>query len=290
MTRAVGVGRPLAPRTVGRRGRKPGPISESAGLTHRAWLEPVREAVRLRGLTLDDLAVRSGYSKTRISELLRGNGYYQPWEITFSVIRVLGLPVQPLLHLWIAAACEADKEPGWIRHHIQQVAREPETPPVALRAFRENVRAAYHAYARTFLPAGEDARGAVDETFDLLWLSWETAAGGENLRRHAWHLLRSRVLVRANHRDGYPDLRTAAFSSGDAHESVPGHVVVLPDLVNRLDAIARLDPDERDVVVLDELCGLDLAETIPYVTGQSRARCLSLARYARATLEGLRRP
>ncbi|MCZ0986900.1 XRE family transcriptional regulator [Streptomyces diastatochromogenes] len=245
----------------------------------------MRDAVRLRDLTLDDLADRSGYSKTRISELLRGNGYYPAWEITFSVIRVLGLPVQPMLRLWAAAAREAHKELGWIRHRIQQVACEPETPPLALRAFSGSVRAAYTAYARMFLLSDARARCAVDETFDLLWLSWETAAGDENLRRHAWHLLRSRVLVRAAHRDGHPDLRAAVFSTGEVHESVPGRVVVLPDLVRRFDAITRLPHDQMDVVVLAELCGLDLAETIPYVTGQSPARCLSLDRYARAALE-----
>lgn len=288
MTPAASRGRPLAPRPLGRRGRKPGPIPETAGLTHRAWLEPVRAAVRLRDVTLDDLADRSGYSKTRISELLRGNGYYPPWEITFSVIRVLGLPVQPMLRLWAAAAREARKEPGWIRHHLQQVACEPGIPPLALGAFSKSVHAAYTAYAHMFLLTGDRAHRAVEETLDLLWLSWETAAGDENLRRHAWHLLRSRVLVRAAHRDGHPDLRAAVFSTGEMHESVPGHVVALPDLVNRFDAIARLHPDQMDVVVLAQLCGLDLAETIPYVTGQSPARRPSLDRYARAALEGLR--
>ncbi|MFJ3037112.1 MULTISPECIES: hypothetical protein [Streptomyces] len=52
------------------------------------------------GLTLDDLVDRSGYSKTRVSELLRGNGYYPAWEITFSVGHALDVPTRPLRRLW----------------------------------------------------------------------------------------------------------------------------------------------------------------------------------------------
>ncbi|MFF7048170.1 hypothetical protein ACFY94_07370 [Streptomyces griseorubiginosus] len=62
------------------------------------------------GLTLDDLVGRSGYSKTRLSELLRGKGYYPGWEI-YSVVRALDMPVGPLLQLWKAAAIEAEKAP-----------------------------------------------------------------------------------------------------------------------------------------------------------------------------------
>ncbi|WP_225099533.1 XRE family transcriptional regulator [Streptomyces sp. CoH27] len=277
MTRATRTEQPPAGRTAGRRGRKPGPISETAGRTHRAWLEPVRDAVFSRGLTLDDVADRSGFSKTRISELLRGNGYYPAWEITFSVIRTLGLPVQPMRRLWSAAAREAGKDPGWIRQCLQQVACEPETPPLPYQAFTESVRAAYASYARAFLQTDDRARSAVAETFDVLWLSWGTATGEENLRRHAWRLLRARVLAGAARRDGHPDLRPAVFSTGEVHESVPGHFVVLPDLVDLFDAIARLPLDQMDVVVLARLCGLDLAETIPYVTGQTPAFCRSLA-------------
>jgi hypothetical protein len=106
------------PRPSPKRGRKPAPISESVGLSHRAWLEPVRSTLSASGLTLNDLADRSGYSKTRISELLRGNGYYPAWEITFSVVRVLGIPASPMYRLWSAAAREANKETDWIRQCI----------------------------------------------------------------------------------------------------------------------------------------------------------------------------
>ncbi|MDO0925692.1 XRE family transcriptional regulator [Streptomyces sp. TG1A-8] len=290
MTLPPGTGQPPPPQAGGRRGRKPAPISEAAGLSHRAWLEPVRDFVFSSGLTLDDLVDRSGYSKTRISELLRGNGYYPAWEITFSVIRALGLPVQPMRRLWSAAAREAHKEPDWIRHCIRQVACEPETPPLAHRAFTETVRAPYTAYARTFLLTDDRVRWAVGETFDLLWLSWSTAVSSENLRRNAWRLLRSRVMARAGHREGRPDLRAAVFSTEEASGSVPDRLVVLTDLVDLFDAIARLPHDHMDVVVLRHLCGLDLEETIPYVTGLSPAIAHAVDHHARAALEDLLRP
>ncbi|KOV63341.1 RNA polymerase sigma factor [Streptomyces sp. MMG1121] len=279
---------PPAPmETGGRRGRKPAPISAAAGLSHRAWLEPVRSHVFSSGLTLDDLVHRSGYSKTRISELLRGNGYYPAWEITFSVIRALGLPVRPMRRLWTAAAREARKGQWWIDHCIEQVACEPESPPVAHQAFTETMHAPYTAYARAFLLAEDRVRWSVGETFDLLWLSWNTVASSENVRRNAWLLLRSRVLARAAHRDGRPDLRAAVFSTDEVSDSVPGRLVVMTDLVDLFDAIARLPQDQMDVVVLRHLCGLDLEETIPYVTGLSPAITHAVDHHARAALEDL---
>ncbi|MEU2716926.1 XRE family transcriptional regulator [Streptomyces sp. NPDC007205] len=289
MTSPSGADRPAPAEAGGRRGRKPAPISATAGLSHRAWLEPVRNRVRSSGLTLDELVHRSGYSKTRISELLRGNGYYPAWEITFSVIRALGLPVPPMRRLWTAAAREAHKEQGWIDHCIEQVACAPEPPPLAHQAFTEAMRAPYTAYARAFLLAEDRVRWAVGETFDLLWLSWSTAASSENLRRNAWRLLRSRVLARAAHRDGRPDLRAAVFSTEEVSESVPGRLVVMTDLVDLFDAIARLPQDQMDVVVLGHLCGLGLEETIPYVTGLSPAITHAVDHHARAALEDLLR-
>ncbi|MCH0564606.1 MULTISPECIES: sigma-70 family RNA polymerase sigma factor [unclassified Streptomyces] len=274
----------------GRRGRKPAPISDTAGLSHRAWLEPVRGFLFASGLTLDDLVDRSGYSKTRISELLRGNGYYPAWEITFSVIRALGLPCGPMLRLWTAAAREARKEPGWIEHCIQQVALQPEPPPLAHRAFTEAVTRAYTDYARAFLLTEGRARWVVAETFDVLWLCWRDAGSSENIRRYAWRLLRSRVMARAHrHHEGHPDLRATVFSTAEVHDGVPGHVVVLSELVDLFDAIGRLPQDQMDVAVLRYLCGMPL-DSVPDVLGLSPAITHAVDHHARATLERLLRP
>ncbi|MBO7935651.1 XRE family transcriptional regulator [Streptomyces sp. S9] len=280
---------PPPPDAYGRRGRRPAPIAKTAGLSHRAWLEPVRSFLFASGLTLNDLVDRSGYSKTRISELLRGNGYYPAWEITFSVIRALGLPAQPMRRLWTAAAREAQKEPGWITHCIEQVALQPESPPMAHRFFTEAVADAYTAYARTFLLTDYRARWVVAETFDILWLSWDKAITSENFRRYAWQLLRARVLARAHHRrDGTPDLRAAVFSTAEVHASVPGHVVVLSELVDLFDAIGRLPDDQMDVTVLGHLCSVP-AERIADVIGLTPAITHSVDHHARATLERLLR-
>jgi DNA-directed RNA polymerase specialized sigma24 family protein len=279
---------PPPPDTGGRRGRKPAPICETAGLSHRAWLEPVRSSVFSSGLTLDDLVGRSGYSKTRISELLRGNGYYPAWEITFSVVRALGLPVPPVCRLWTAAAREARKGPGWIEQCMQQVVLEPEAPPVAHQAFTDAMRAAYTEYARVFLLTDHRARWVVAETFDILWLCWNEAATSSDIRRYAWRLLRSRVMARADHHKGRPDLRPAVFSTQEAYDSAPGRFVVLTELVDLFDAIARLPYDQMDVAVLHHLCGMDL-DRIPHVLGMSPAISRAVDHHARAALEDLLR-
>lgn len=277
----------LPPNAGSRRGRKPAPIAESAGLSHRAWLEPVRWFLFASGLTLSDLVDRSGYSKTRISELLRGNGYYPAWEITFSVIRALGLPVPPMRRLWTAAAREAQKEPDWIRDCIRQVALQPEPPPLAHQAFAETVTRAYTAYARAFLLTEHRARWVVTETFDILWLCWSDAATSENIRRYAWQLLRSRVMARA-HRDteDRPDLRAAVFSTSEACADAPGPLTALSELVDLFAAIGRLPDDQMDVAVLRHLCGLPLEESAD-VLGLSTAMAHAVDHHARATLDTL---
>ncbi|MFF4399638.1 XRE family transcriptional regulator [Streptomyces sp. NPDC001480] len=281
---------PPPPDTGGKRGRKPAPISQAAGLSHRAWLEPVRSFLFSSGLTLNDLVDRSGYSKTRISELLRGNGYYPAWEITFSVIRALGLPVQPMRRLWTAAAREARKEPGWIEHCIQQVALEPEHPPVAHQAFTEALRTPYTDYTRAFLLTDHRARWVVAETFDLLWLCWSEAGTSADIRRYAWRLLRSRVMARADrHHDGHPDLRPAVFSTAEVRDSTPGHFIILTELVDLFDAIGRLPHDQMDVAVLRYLCGMH-PDDMPDVLGLSPAICHAVDHHARAALEDLLRP
>ncbi|MET9461012.1 XRE family transcriptional regulator, partial [Streptomyces canus] len=95
---------------------------------------------------------RSGYSKTRLSELLRGKGYYPGWEITYSVVRALDIPVGPLLRLWKAAAVEADKPPTWIHNRIRQVQpADREDPPLAHTGLTQAMWKPYSAYAQAFL-------------------------------------------------------------------------------------------------------------------------------------------
>ncbi|MFI8234906.1 XRE family transcriptional regulator [Streptomyces sp. NPDC085900] len=287
MTLPPDADQPLPPDTGGKRGRKPAPIAESAGVSHRAWLEPVRSFLFASGLTLNDLVDRSGYSKTRISELLRGNGYYPAWEITFSVIRALGLPVPPMRRLWTAAAREAHKEPDWIKDCIQQVALHPEPPPLAHQAFTETMTRAYTAYARAFLLTDHRARWVVTETFDILWLCWSQAATSANIHRYAWQLLRTRVMARA-HRDagGHPDLRAAVFSATEARDAAPGQFAALSELVDLFTAIGRLPHDLMDVTVLRHLCGLTLDDTAD-VLGVSTAMAHAVDHHARATLNTL---
>ncbi|MEV6960262.1 sigma-70 family RNA polymerase sigma factor [Streptomyces sp. NPDC051207] len=271
-----------------RRGRPPAPISPGTGPSHRAWLEPVRSELFTSGLTLDDLVDRSGYSKTRISELLRGNGYYPAWELTFSVTRALGLPTPPLRRLWTAAAREAHKGPDWIRHCIEQVAHETEGPPLAYRAFCETLHQPYLQYARAFLLTDPRARGVVAETFDILWLSWNEAAASPDIRRYAWRLLRSRVMLRAaRHQDGSPDLRAAVFSTDEAHAvQDPGHFMALTELIDLFEAITRLPDDQMDVAVLHYLCGFP-DHQISHVLGLTPALTRAVDHHARATVETL---
>ncbi|MFF5303478.1 XRE family transcriptional regulator [Streptomyces sp. NPDC013161] len=273
-----------------RRGRPPEPICETAGTTHRTWLEPVRTRLTASGLTLDDLVSRSGYSKTRLSELLRGKGYYPGWEITYSVVRALDIPVSPACRLWKAAAVEAEKDATWIKNRILAVqAPAPEEQPVAHLAFTQAMWQPYTAYARAFLQSDRRAQQVVAETFDILWLTWDEATASPDTPRHAWLLLHARVMARAPKRPGgHPDLRAAAFSTAgqagihDLAERL-AHIGVLARF---FDTIASLPPDQMDVTVLRYLCGIP-ADTVPGVVGLPPAVTHTLDHHARGALTTL---
>ncbi|MCX4920244.1 XRE family transcriptional regulator [Streptomyces sp. NPDC060011] len=272
-----------------RRGRKAEPVSQEAGPCHQAWLVQVRGGISSKGYTLDQLASLTGYSKTRISTLLRGVEYYPSWEITYSVVHVLGLPVWPLRRLWTAGAREAEKNQNWIAERIQAVRPlAPEEPPVAHQAFTETMREPYTAYARALLQS-QRAERIVAETFDLLWLGWEHAVASPDVRRYAWCLLRSRVLLRAHrHDDGRPDLRLAAFSTA-AQSRIKDPVarfIEISELADFFDTVGALPQDQLDIVVLRYMCGIKVRD-LPTVVGLSPARVHTLDHHARGALEQL---
>ncbi|WP_107059160.1 helix-turn-helix domain-containing protein [Streptomyces sp. NRRL B-1347] len=78
------------PASGARRGRKLGPIADTALPRHRQWLEQAREAYHECGLTYQQLADVSRWPQSKISELLRAIGRYPRWEITRAVLSALG--------------------------------------------------------------------------------------------------------------------------------------------------------------------------------------------------------
>jgi transcriptional regulator with XRE-family HTH domain len=273
-----------------RRGRPPEPICESAGLMHRIWLGPVRNRFIASGLTLDELVGRSGYSKTRLSELLRGKGYYPGWEITYSVVRALNVPSGPVRRLWQTAAAEADKDATWISNRIRAVQPgDKDDQPVAHAGLTQTMQKPYTAYAQAFLQTGPRAWQAVTETFDILWLTWDDATASPDTTRYAWELLRTRVLARAARRPGgYPDLRAAAFCTTAQPETsdLVEHLAQVDVFARFFDAIARLPADQRDVTVLRYLCGITPG-AIPGIVGLPPALTHTLDHHARWALKEL---
>ncbi|MFF7445640.1 MULTISPECIES: XRE family transcriptional regulator [unclassified Streptomyces] len=273
-----------------RRGRPPEPICKEAGLAHRTWLEPVRTRFAASGLTLDELVGRSGFSKTRLSELMRGKGLYPTWEITYSVVRALDIPVGPLRRLWRVAAIEAEKKPSWIDDRIQAVqSADADEQPLAHVALYQAMAEPYSAYAQAFLQSLPRARHAVGEVFDLLWLTWDEATSSPDMPRHAWQMLRATVLSRAAKRPaGHHDLRAAAFTT--THQAQAQNLMErlarIDALARFFDAIAQLPDDQMDVTVLRYLCGID-PDAIPDVVGLPPALVHTLDHHARWALKQL---
>ncbi|GAA2426604.1 sigma factor-like helix-turn-helix DNA-binding protein [Streptomyces coeruleofuscus] len=273
----------------GRRGRRAEPMSENIGPSHQALLERLRHQISAHGVTLDELARRTGFSKTRISALLRGIEYYPSWELTYSVVHALGLPPWPLCRLWTAGAYEAAKSTTWITQRIQAVRPlGPEERPVEHRGFIEKMEHYYVSYARALLHIERPER-IVDEAFGILWAGWDEAeaAAGPNLPRYAWRLLRSRVLLRVRrHPDGHLDLRPAAFMTvaQSRIQDPVARFVEISEVAEFFDAISHLPQDQFDVVVLRYLCEFTPDE-VQEATGLSPAHVHTLDHHARGALE-----
>ncbi|MEU3521740.1 sigma-70 family RNA polymerase sigma factor [Streptomyces sp. NPDC006654] len=246
---------PVPPRP----GRKLGPIVESVGSAHRAWLEPVRSAYLTSGLTLSELSGRVRISKSKISELLRGTGLYPRWEIILGLSAELDMPQWPLYRLWRHAAFEAHKTSEWIDRCSERTTTATTShtvPPLDHRAFRELVEGDYVLYAQVFLD-DEQRDSAVSDTFDILWLRWNDALASHDTRRFAWDVLRATVMSRTPHIDGRPEFGVAAFDTV-ALRVLTDDTERMHQMAESLElfkAMSRLPDNQLDVMVLRWLCG-----------------------------------
>ncbi|MFD5820246.1 sigma-70 family RNA polymerase sigma factor [Streptomyces sp. NPDC127038] len=279
-------GRPQAARP----GRKLGPVADSVGSVHRAWLDPLRGSYRASGLTLNELSTRLLFAKSKLSELLRGVGLYPRWEIVHMLAGELGMPSSPLYRLWRQAAFEAHKNNDWVENctdHKPILTTAPTTPPLEHRAFRELVENDYSLYAQTFLD--DDQRdAAVSDTFDILWLSWNDALASYDARHFSWNVLRATVMSRTPHRDGRPELGRAAFDTVALRSlSEPDHHMnQVTESLELFTAMSRLPAGQLDVMVLRRLCGFP-PETTSALLGASLATVRSDERHAIRFLESV---
>lgn len=242
-----------------RPGRKLGPIASTVGSSHRAWLEPTREHYLASGRTLSDLSIRVPLAKSKLSELLRGVGHYPRWEVIHRLATELNIPGWPLYRLWKQAALDAGKSRDWVERSTEgtiALATARSGPPLEHDALRSMVEECYRLYAGAFLH-GEALDAAVEDTFAILWLSFDDALASPDIRRYAWNILRATVQAKADHRDQRPLLGEAAFDTValSAQTSLEGQAAQLAESLELFTAISRLPAAQLDVVVLRHLCG-----------------------------------
>ncbi|RDD84151.1 sigma-70 family RNA polymerase sigma factor [Streptomyces parvulus] len=265
------------------------PVADNVGSAHRAWLDPLRTAYLASGLTLNELSSRVRFAKSKISELLRGVGLYPRWEIVFRLADELGMPNWPLYRLWSQAALETHKSSEWINGCIDRttLTASHAAPPLEHRAFRELVENDYLLYAQVFLD--DDQRDiAVADTFDRLWLTWNQALASHDTRRYAWNVLRTSVMARTPHRDGRPELGSAAFDTVALQTlaTTADHMDQLTETLELFTAISRLPDRQLDVIVLRRLCGFP-HESVSALLGTSLATVRSDERHATRFLESV---
>ncbi|MGA5598613.1 sigma factor-like helix-turn-helix DNA-binding protein [Streptomyces cellulosae] len=272
-----------------RPGRKLGPVADNVGSAHRAWLDPLRTAYLASGLTLNELSSRVRFAKSKISELLRGVGLYPRWEIVFRLADELGMPNWPLYRLWSQAALETHKSSEWINGCTDRttLTASHAAPPLEHRAFRELVENDYLLYAQVFLDDDQRDIAAAD-TFDRLWLTWNQALASHDTRRYAWSVLRTTVMARTPHRDGRPELGSAAFDAVALQTlaTTADHMDQLTETLELFTAISRLPDRQLDVIVLRRLCGFP-HESVSALLGTSLATVRSDERHATRFLESV---
>ncbi|MFE5240468.1 MULTISPECIES: sigma-70 family RNA polymerase sigma factor [unclassified Streptomyces] len=241
-----------------RPGRKLGPIASTVGSSHRAWLGPTREHYLLSGRTLADLSA-SVLAKSKLSELLRGVGHYPRWEVIHRLAEELNIPTWPLHRLWKQAAMDAGKSRDWVdRSTGGTLALTTQAgPPLEHGALRSIVEDGYRRYAGVFL-TDDVLDAAVEESFAILWLSFDDALASPDIRRYAWNILSATVRAKADHRDQRPVLGSAAFDTVallHAQTSLDDQVVQLAESLETFTAISKLPLTQLDVMVLRRLCG-----------------------------------
>ncbi|MFI1840002.1 RNA polymerase sigma factor [Streptomyces olivaceoviridis] len=248
---------PASEPTPVRPGRKLGPIADSVGSSHRAWLEPTRGRYIASGRTLSDLSDHVLLAKSKLSELLRGVGHYPRWEVVHRLSTALDIPNWPLYRLWRQAALDIGKTREWIERSSEGASATTESaPPIEHGPFRHMMEDDYRYYAEVFLPA-EVCDAAVEDTFAILWLSWDDALASPDIRRYAWKILRATVMAKATYRDNLPEMEDAVFDTVAlrGHRSAAGRTAQLTESLELFKAISRLPDAQLDVMVLRYLCG-----------------------------------
>ncbi|MFJ9195444.1 sigma-70 family RNA polymerase sigma factor [Streptomyces globisporus] len=249
-----------------RPGRKLGPIAPTVGSTHAAWLEPTRDRYLASGYTLAELSLHVVLAKSKLSELLRGVGHYPRWEVMHRVAAVLDIPSWPLYRLWQQAALDVGKNSDWIDRSGEGgpavTTAGSGRPPLAHGALRATVEDGYIRYADVFL-TGDARDQVVEDTFAILWLSFDEALASPDIRRYAWNLLRATVKARAAHRDDRPLLAQSAFDTLALREETDPEAQTdqLAESIELFLAISRLPDNHMDVMVLRHLCGFHIRET-----------------------------
>ncbi|MFE3943968.1 sigma-70 family RNA polymerase sigma factor [Streptomyces sp. NPDC059118] len=276
-------------RVPGKPGRKLGPIADGVGSAHRAWLVPLREKFLSSGMTIGDLHARTGWAKSKISELLRGTGLYPRWEITQSLVQELCVPTWPMRRLWASAAVEAQKKQEWIDRCVERpaaVSTSPDVPPIDLRAFKELQGAFYASYADVFLCDSRVVERVVSDTFDVLELRWDDALSSSDVVRFAWSVLRSGVMARAPHVDGRPDLGAAVFETVALGRAVSSEekFAQYEETSALFKVLSRLPDQQLDVMVLRHLRGMP-PSTVADVLGVPIASVRSDERHARHVVD-----
>ncbi|WP_432095699.1 sigma-70 family RNA polymerase sigma factor [Streptomyces sp. bgisy100] len=270
-----------------RPGRKLGPIADTVGSFHRAWLEPTRERYLASGRTLRELSPCVPLASSKLSELLRGVGHYPRWEVIHSLSAVLDIPSWPLQRLWKQAALDTGKSRDWVDRSAKRgpLATDQSEPPLEHDALRSRLEENYRRYAEAFL-SGEALEAAVEGTFDRLWLSFEHALASPDHRRYAWDILRSTVAAKADYRDQWPVLADAAFDTVAlrAETSPEGQAAQLTESLELFTAMSRLPPAQLDVMVLRRVCGFT-PDKVSDLLGISLAAVRSDERHAERFLE-----
>lgn len=242
-------------------------------------------------MTINDLHGRTGWAKSKISELLRGAGLYPRWEITQSLVQELRIPSWPMRRLWASAALEAQKKQDWIDRCIERhaaVTTSPEVPPIDHQAFKELQGGFYESYADVFLCDSGLASKVVNDAFDVLELRWDEALASSDVVRFAWAVLRSSVMARAPHVDGRPDFGAAAFDTVAIGRvtSDEERFAQYEESSALFKVLSRLPDQQLDVMVLRHLRGMP-PSTVADVLGVPIASVRSDERHARHVVEAV---
>ncbi|MEV1049042.1 sigma-70 family RNA polymerase sigma factor [Streptomyces sp. NPDC049916] len=146
-------------------------------------------------------------------------------------------------------------------------------PDLSFTAFHQMDRASYVRCAETYLRHRQEAKEAIDRTFEHLLRTWDEVLLAENSAAYAWTVMRNKVTDHARTRP--PAIDEAAFNTVALCDAVDP-IGQITESLGLFRALRQLTDRQQDVMVMIYLQGM-IGTCSPKPAATSLSSCAAAA-------------